>query len=453
MKKVIALLLSVVLAMTLMACGSNNDTPAPAAPAQTETSTTTTTTTTTTEDTTPAATGDQVKLVFSVNEQPQLPLSFWQGIADRYMAANPDVIIEILPQPPGEELYVFQQTLLATGQFPDVMIMQNAPDFAAVGALLPFSDDELWFMNDVNIGKIGGVQYTAVNKFQVMGWFYNKGIFADNGIDVPKTYDQFIDNCRILEANGVNPIVFSAMTGWTHMFLGNEVVGTDLLAKDPNWGIKRNKNEVHFENDTLIDAFTKYQYIAQNFTGDYLTTLGSWEEVMAVFFAGEAAMHNMGSWFNGVIKGMIDSGELAIDIGWFPMPGDTNNNVVNAFLQEGYAISATTKHPEVAKDFVTFLFTDVETYTYFLASEQLFNPTNLPITYDMTPLRVEMGKFVENAHIVEGFESMSGDNAFLPGLKDYYTGIFTQEIALGRDVREALKDLDNEWEIANNLLR
>ncbi|HRX08011.1 MAG TPA: hypothetical protein P5559_02455 [Candidatus Limiplasma sp.] len=40
------------------------------------------------------------KIVFCVNIQPQLPVEYWQSIADAYMAANPDVEVEIIGQPP-----------------------------------------------------------------------------------------------------------------------------------------------------------------------------------------------------------------------------------------------------------------------------------------------------------------------------------------------------------------
>ena len=36
------------------------------------------------------ALAEETKIVFCVNIQPQLPLEFWQAIADRYMAAKPD---------------------------------------------------------------------------------------------------------------------------------------------------------------------------------------------------------------------------------------------------------------------------------------------------------------------------------------------------------------------------
>jgi len=49
---------------------------------------------------------------------------------------------------------------------------------------------------------------------------------------------------------------------------------------------------------------------------------------------------------------------------------------------------------------------------------------------------------------VEGFESMTGDDAFLPGLKDYFTNQLTLNIALGADVSAELDAFDAEWAIA-----
>ena len=53
---------------------------------------------------------------------------------------------------------------------------------------------------------------------------------------------------------------------------------------------------------------------------------------------------------------------------------------------------------------------------------------------------------------VEGFESMTGDDAFLPGLKDYFTNKLTQNIAIGADVEAELDAIDAEWEIANEAI-
>ena len=126
-----------------------------------------------------AAIAEETKIVFCVNIQPQLPLEFWQSIADRYMAANPDVKVEIIGNPSSNvTLPQYEKDLLATDQFPDIMVMQNPADFVPSGALLAFDDGDLDYLADPEVGKIGGKQYVANYKKQIIGVFYNKDMFA-----------------------------------------------------------------------------------------------------------------------------------------------------------------------------------------------------------------------------------------------------------------------------------
>lgn len=446
MKKVIAIMIcSFMMMAALAACGNAGEPAAPAAepPAQAAAP----------QDETaqadePAEIADeQVTIRFCVNVQPQLPMEFWQSIADRYMVYRPNVTVEVIGQPGTETIFSYQQTLLATGQFPDVMVMQNAADFAAVGALLPFNDSELEFIADVDIGKINGVQYTANYKKQVIGVFYNKDLFAANGISVPTTYQQFIDNCETLMANGVLPVSIGINDGWPQIMLTNMLAGTDLLANDPNWGAKRNAGTVQFNNPDLARAMQKYQDICMKYTGGSIASI-TYEQMLSQFFDGTAAMLPMGSWVNAeVAKEAHD-----FEAGWFPMPGDNDANTLSVFVNEGLSIGAQTEHPDVAKDFIRFFFTDEELYGIFLESEQLFSTTKATVEYNMSPLRREMEALISGLNEVEGFESMTGDAAFLPGLKDYYTNIFSQNLAIGADVEAELEAFDREWEISNSNL-
>ena len=103
-----------------------------------------------------AAGAEGEKIVFCVNIQPQLPVEFWQSIADRYMAANPGVEVEIIGNPSSNvTLPEYEKTLLSTNQFPDVMVMQNPADFVPSGALLAFDDGELDYLADPEVGKSG----------------------------------------------------------------------------------------------------------------------------------------------------------------------------------------------------------------------------------------------------------------------------------------------------------
>ncbi len=395
-----------------------------------------------------AAFAEETKIVFCVNIQPQLPLEFWQSIADRYMAANPDVKVEIIGNPSSNvTLPQYEKDLLATDQFPDIMVMQNPADFVPSGALLAFDDGDLDYLADPEVGKIGGKQYVANYKKQIIGVFYNKDMFAANGIEVPTTYQALIDACdKLLEA-GIQPVSLGLKDGWPQGQLANMFAGTDLLAKDTHWGAKRNADEVKFNNPDLVKAMQKYQTICTKYCGDNITGI-TYTQMLEQFFNGNAAMLPIGSWVNAEVeKGLQD-----FEVGWFPIPGDDDANVVSVFVNEGLSIGANTKYPEVCKDFIHFFFTDKELYGEFLHSEQLFSTTKDTVEYEMIPLRKDMEEQIASMTEVEGFESMTGDDAFLPGLKDYFTNKMTQNIAIGADVEAELDAFDAEWEISNEAI-
>ena len=395
-----------------------------------------------------AAFAEETKIVFCVNIQPQLPLEFWQSIADRYMAANPDVKVEIIGNPSSNvTLPQYEKDLLATDQFPDIMVMQNPADFVPSGALLAFDDGDLDYLADPEVGKIDGKQYVANYKKQIIGVFYNKDMFAANGIEVPQTWQALIDACDTLMAADIQPFSLGLKDGWPQGQLANMFAGTDLLAKDPHWGAKRNADEVKFNNPDLVHAMEKYQTICTQYCGDNITGI-TYTQMLEQFFNGNAAMLPIGSWVNAeVAKGLQD-----FEVGWFPLPGDENANVVSVFVNEGLSIGANTKYPDVCKDFIHFFFTDKDLYGEFLASEQLFATTKDPVEYEMIPLRKDMEEQIADMIEVEGFESMTGDDAFLPGLKDYFTNKMTQNIAIGADVAAELDAFDAEWEISNEAI-
>lgn len=440
MKKIVSLLLAVLMLFALLAGCNNNGGEQPSSSKTPEQSS---------EAPESTPTPQEAKIVFCVNIQPQLPLEFWQSIADAYTAEHPEVTIEITGNPSSSVTVAqYEKTLLSTGQFPDVMVMQNPADFVPSGALLAFDEGDLDYLQDPNVGKIDGKQYVANYKKQIIGVFYNKDMFAENNLEVPTTYADLVAACETLKAKGIIPVSLGLKDGWPTGQLANMFFGTDVLAKDPEFGAKRNADTVKFNNPDSLHAMQKFQEITTKYCGDSVESV-TYTQMLEQFFNGDAAMLPIGSWVNAeVAKGLQD-----FEVGWFPLPGDENANVLSVFVNEGLSIGANTQYPEVCKDFVKFFFSNKELYGEFLASEQLFSTTKEVVEYDKIPLRQEMEDMIANMTEVEGFESMTGDAAFLPGLKDYFTDFLTQNIMMGKDVAGELDKFDAEWQTAKDALQ
>lgn len=58
------------------------------------------------------------------------------------------------------------------------------------------------------LGQQDGKQYVLPYYFNVMGWWYDPGVFAKNGWTVPQTFDQLLALCAKIKAKGIAPITY-----------------------------------------------------------------------------------------------------------------------------------------------------------------------------------------------------------------------------------------------------
>lgn len=80
---------------------------------------------------------------------------------------------------------------------------------------------------------------------------YNKTIFADNGIEVPTTYDEFAAACQTLSSAGITPIYEPVSDGWHHVLWFPEL-GPAYEAASPGLMDKLNANEVKMADDPTM---------------------------------------------------------------------------------------------------------------------------------------------------------------------------------------------------------
>jgi raffinose/stachyose/melibiose transport system substrate-binding protein len=146
----------------------------------------------------------------------------------------------------------------------------------------------------------------------LMGVYYNKALFAENGVEVPKTYDEFKAAVEKFKTAGIIPIAFGNRDGWPATNTMSLILGASVgraaeekvLFGDEPW-----TNEGFAKAAATFAEWAKNGYFPDGFNG-----IG-YDEANALFNSGRAAMTITGTWV------LQDIGRNAkFDLGVFMLP-------------------------------------------------------------------------------------------------------------------------------------
>jgi raffinose/stachyose/melibiose transport system substrate-binding protein len=168
--------------------------------------------------------------------------------------------------------------------------------------------------------RLFGWMVSVPFQYNVEGIFYNKKIFADNGIDVPTTWDQLVAAAAKLKAAGIAPITASGKTGWpVSRWVGAYLLrdlGPDALQKVKDGQAKLTDPEYVRAAQAIADL-GKAGYFSKGITS--LDQDSSYAELLN----GKAAMMYMGTWFLANINDP-EQNKVGDAIGFMPFPAVAN---------------------------------------------------------------------------------------------------------------------------------
>lgn len=150
----------------------------------------------------------------------------------------------------------------------------------------------------------------------VEGFWYNKQIFEENGLEAPSTWDELITVCDTLMEKGIQPLAVGGADKWPISRLVNAYVirtmGVDALTKACN-------GEISFTDESFVKAAQEVADMAEKgYFGEGCTTVDN-NTAGQMVLAGEAAMVYNGSWFQEDIANENNpAGEDGI--GYFNIP-------------------------------------------------------------------------------------------------------------------------------------
>lgn len=367
-------------------------------------------------------------------------------IVDGFNEKYPDVTITIQPGD-GGSYSEFLKTKDSVGEFPDMMEMRDTAMYVRAGKIAPLSDDVKALFTST--AEFDGVTYTApYSGANTLGMMYNKQYFADNGLEVPTTWDEFITLCQTIQDKGdMAPLVVGGSDVWHIGFLYDLCYANDVLEADPDFIEKCYTGEKNFSDPSYQQAMTDLAQLLGFAQEGWASTPDA--QITTFFVNDMAAMM-----FSGThMFSQIEDADPEFEYGWFAVPDrDGKYSVMGGGTAQGWALSAeAAKDPDKQAAFDAFC-------KYFF-SEEVYGEycetlAAIPTTTTMPPMDVSE-QFQAVLDAVENADSLHvmwnqeiGNKELPPDFRNfaYKTCI---EVAQGtRDINSASDELQKTWNVA-----
>ena len=159
----------------------------------------------------------------------------------------------------NEQMKTKLATLMAANNAPDVFFtyelayLEPFVNGGKVADLTDYLENDPEWKSTFSEGTLELLEYDGRNfaiptQISLCVMFYNKQIFADNGLEIPKTYEEFLQVCDTLKNNGVVPMAMSGADAWIPaqfvQQLAGGMAGTDLFYGIVD-GTEQWNNETH----------------------------------------------------------------------------------------------------------------------------------------------------------------------------------------------------------------
>ncbi len=393
--------------------------------------------------------GAKQEISFLTFETPNLTPQVWDAAIKRVTDRYPDIAVKKLVSPTQDRTSYAKQ-LLASGQFPDVMVAVSPAGFAEGGNLNAWSPDELKDFAYPGNGAIGGKVYQLpANTQTIPVVYYNKDLFARAGISAPpKTYAELLGDAAKLKAKGITPFV----VGGVHDSLGPTwagILATEVYARNPNWMRDRRAGKVKFADGDFTKGASKLAELAQKGYIDKRDVARDYAATQQAFLDGKGAMYAMGNWFAAAVDSPDTKPKWGV--GQFFWPSDDGRMIVPAFTGGGLLVSAKAKNLDAAKKFALAFQLDKVNLDNSTKNDGLF-----PAIKGYTPPSDTGAAFKEGYElfrqsssagaVVPAFGFEAGDDGMLPGVLEKWDSAAVDLITGKKTASQVGAFLDAEWD-------
>jgi len=335
---------------------------------------------------------------------------WWKQLAADFHAKYPDATVEVSPYG-TQDYFTKKQAAFSSGDEPDISLVSGPGEeifqFVRAGKLAPL--DDLAPVDQFQRGHLdayragdGNELYAVPISLTVISMWYNKGLFADNGLDVPKTWDDLKAACTKLRSAGVTPIALGVggQDAWTAAHLFDSIAyqyGGRTGTLDATYGT----DGASWKGEPIVQAATSFKDLVDTKCFSDGAAGLNYGQMSSQFLRGDAAMIFTGTWFPGELQ----STKSKLDVGLIPLPDapggshSTANQDGVLGAEEGMQVSkrAADEKPELVKAFLQFLADRADDFANFNDKVSVVaqpKPTRNALAQEATDLSKATKEFV-----------------------------------------------------------
>ncbi len=364
----------------------------------------------------------------------------------RFMEENPDVYVELTTSPTDQ----FQQSNPLRIQAADVDIWsgfgfaQKVQDFHGEGVELAAAYQNIEagmvepltaqpFMNNFKDDSVrefmtynGDVYGVCMGSVVISGIFWNRDLFAENGLSQPQTYNELVNAAETLKVAGMTPFTAAGGPVWPiNMvnvgFIGAMYADANELEKSLWTG------GPGFEDSRYVEALKRYQNLMLNYYEPGFQTI-DYNPHVGRFATGTIGMLPDGVWMANAIADAIKEAGTDFDFGYMQVPASDDAAANQAYYGKGdlmWFVHSKSENKEVAMKWLEFM-SRPDNYTYFV------NKVGWLPTQDVTVenrILDEVSKFPMKLSFEQIHISRAGQGEMAGGLVQFLTPMGTIESA------------------------
>ncbi|WP_442603005.1 ABC transporter substrate-binding protein [Paenibacillus sp. KN14-4R] len=442
-KKLFVGAMAVMMGTGLAACGSKEETAATATPGAASPSTAT-------QQPTQAPTAKPVTLKFPIWSTVTQDNFAKLKLIEEYKKVKPNVTIEVELLKDTE----FENTMKirnAANELPDILTLKPSWLLNFKDNIIPLDDlkaaQNNLFAKDYAIdGKIYGVPQDRFNEFV----WYRKSVFAEYNLQIPKTWDQFIEAAqKIKDGKKYTPLLMGGKDGWPD-YPFNEFMPALETGDGHIWNSMAAVDEPFSKDQPFYKAYAKIKklYDAKVMGKDPLGI--GWDQAKAAFGAKQGAMIASGQWFVSDVEKMMN-GDMS-DIGAFLLPvreKETDKLNTITMVDTFFTIPKASKNQQEAKEFLEWFFSK-DWYTKLMTTSK--------IASTMKGIDIDLGATFKPA-----YENIDLNYVVYAGTNESYKKIEStikfdvkkmgQDMMAGKDFEKMMTDMNKQWKDAKSKIK